>query len=69
MTEEVDTSPTLPQPEIKKIQGIGGTLLFYALMVDPMLLVVLGAIATAQAVQQPLDYCATEPNATVQYHA
>ena len=55
-----------------------GTLLFYALMVDPTLLVALGAIATAQAkgtkatakaVQQLLDYCATEPNATVQYHA
>ena len=28
MTEEVDTSPTFPQPEIKRIQGIVGTLLF-----------------------------------------
>eukprot|EP00957_Ditylum_brightwellii_P023487 1772114-Ditylum_brightwellii.AAC.1 len=25
MTEEVDTSPTLQQPEIKRIQGIVGT--------------------------------------------
>eukprot|EP00957_Ditylum_brightwellii_P032843 2489967-Ditylum_brightwellii.AAC.1 len=66
MTEEVDTSPTLPQPEIKGIQGIVETLLFYALMIDPTLLVALGAIATAQAkgteatekaVQQLLDYC------------
>ena len=78
MTEEVDTSPILQQPEIKRIQGIVGTLLFYALMVDPTLLVALGAIATAQAkgtkatakaVQQLLDYCATQPNATLQYHA
>jgi hypothetical protein len=40
-----DTTATLPQPEITKIQQIIGTLLYYAIALDPTMLVVLGTIA------------------------
>eukprot|EP00957_Ditylum_brightwellii_P090090 6861053-Ditylum_brightwellii.AAC.1 len=60
--------------EIKRIQDIVGTLLYYTQAVDPMFAVVLSTIASQQATatkqmeavcHQLLDYVATHPNAAV----
>jgi hypothetical protein len=73
-----DTTVTLPQPEITKIQQIIGTLLYYAIAVDPTMLAALGTIAanqskatatTAHAAVKLLNYAATHPDATIRYHA
>ena len=73
-----DTATPLHQDEIKRIQQITGTLLYYARAVDATLLVALGTIAaqqargtttTAKAITQLLDYCHTHPDATIRYRA
>ena len=65
-----DTSPPLNAAGIKRIQGIVGSLLYYARAVDNKLLVALSAISsqqakatenTARAANQLLDYVATYP--------
>ncbi len=65
-----DTSPPLNTAGIKRIQGIVGSLLYYARAVDNTLLVALSAISsqqakatenTARAANQLLDYVATYP--------
>jgi hypothetical protein len=75
---ENDTTATLPQPKITKIQQIIGTLLYYAIAVDPTMLVALGTIAanqstatatTSHAVVKLLNYAATHPDAAIRYHA
>ncbi len=75
---EVDTTQPLTPKDIKRVQDIVGTLLYYARAVDPTLLVQLSAIATCQnngarAVADPchqlLDYDATHPNAGIWYKA
>jgi hypothetical protein len=62
----------------KYIQAITGTLLYYSRAVDPTMLVALNAIATQQAspmqitmerVKQLLDYCASQEEAVLTYHA
>ncbi len=77
-TEPEDNTDTLPPEGINRIQKITGTLLYYARAVDPTMLVALGTIAaqqskateaTATAIVQLLDYCATHPNATIRYRA
>jgi len=78
LTAPPDTSAPLAQPEIKRLQEIVGSLLYYARAVDSTMLVALGSLAsaqtkgtqaTAQATTQLLNYCATHPDATVRYHA
>ena len=73
-----DTSPPLDTAGIKRIQGIIGSLLYYARAVDNKLLATLSAISsqqakatenTAKAVSQLLDYVATYPNDGVTYRA
>jgi hypothetical protein len=73
-----DTSPPLTAAGIKRIQGIVGSLLYYARAVDNKLLVALSAISsqqakatenTAQAANQLLDYVATYPSDGVTYRA
>jgi hypothetical protein len=73
-----DDSPILPPHEITKIQKIVGTLLYYAVSVDPTLLVALGSIFSTQAKATQLthdecvwvlDYVASNPNAVIRYHA
>ena len=73
-----DTSPPLDDAGIKRIQGIVGSLLYYARAVDNKLLVALSTIsaqqakatqATADAVHQLLDYVATYPNDGITYKA
>ena len=70
MTEEPDITEMLAPDDIKKIQGIVGTLLLPARVIDSTILISLGAIAQAQmtatrntmkAVKQLLDYFATYP--------
>ncbi len=75
---EVDTTQPLTLKEIKCIQDIVGTFLYYVQAVDPTLLAALSAIAAHQsngtravtdACHQLLDYVATHPNASIQYKA
>eukprot|EP00804_Cyclotella_cryptica_P028768 CCRYP_018720-RA/>CCRYP_018720-RA protein AED:0.37 eAED:0.37 QI:0/0/0/1/0/0.25/4/0/1148 len=73
-----DTSPPIDAAGIKRIQGIVGSLLYYARAVDNKLLVALSTISsqqtaatqnTAAAVHQLLDYVATYPNDGITYRA
>jgi hypothetical protein len=75
---EVNTTQPLTPKEIKRIQDIVGTLLYYGQAIDPTLLATLSAIAAHQsngtqavvdACHQLLDYAATHPNAGVWYKA
>jgi hypothetical protein len=75
---EVDSSPSLGKEETKYIQAVMGTLLYYARAVDSTILTALSAIAIEQAkpteqtrakVKQLLDYCATQEEAVLTYHA
>lgn len=74
----IDTSPPLTTAQVKYVQKVVGTLLYYSRAVDPTLAAALSSIATAQtrgteatlkAVHQLLDYVATYPNATIKYLA
>jgi hypothetical protein len=76
LTTPKDTTTTLSTAEIKCIQQITGTLLYYARAVDATLLVALGTIAaqqargtatTARAINHKLDYCHTHPDAVICY--
>jgi hypothetical protein len=75
---ESDSSPLLDAKGIKRIQGIIGSLLYYARAVDNKLLATLSTISSQQAcatentnkaVNQLLDYVATYPNDGVTYRA
>ena len=75
---DTDASNKLPQEQITRIQQVVGTLLYYAIAVDPTMRVALSTIATAQAqatentadaVVQLLNYAATHPDATIRYNA
>ena len=74
---EEDNSPPLTTDQIKRVQKIVGTLLYYGRAVDSTLLTALSAIAArqsngtqaiAEACHQLLDYVATHPNAGIRYH-
>ena len=74
---EEDTSPLLTPDQIKRVQKIVGTLLYYERTVDSTLLTALSAIAARQsngtqavsdACHQLLDYVATHPDAGIRYH-
>ena len=78
LTDPIDTSARLPTHEIKKLQQIIGTFLFYSRAVDPTLLTALSELSSAQATatdatkcacQQFLDYCASHPDGSIHYHA
>ena len=73
-----DTSQPLPPDDVKRLQKVVGTLLYYARAVDPTMLVALNGLASAQtkatsttadALVHLLNYCTTYPDATIQYHA
>ena len=75
---ENDTSPLLDAAGVKRIQGIVGSLLYYARAVDNKLLAALSAISarqakatvnTEKAINQLLDYVATYPNDGITYRA
>ena len=74
LTTPADMSAPLDKAGITRLQEVIGTLLFYARAVDCTMLVALGTLAsaqskgteaTAQAVTQLLNYCATHPEATI----
>jgi hypothetical protein len=71
-----DDSPKLSANEIKEIQRIVGSILYYARAVDSTVLMALSSIAskktkgttsTTAKVKQLLDYLATHPDATVRF--
>ena len=76
---EVETPSTpLDKEGQKYVQAVTGTLLYYSRAVDSTMLVALNAIATQQAsptfttkerVKQLLDYCASQEEAVLTYHA
>jgi hypothetical protein len=66
------------QGGVKRVQKVVGKLLFYGRAVDNTLHVALGSLASQQNeptertmadLRQLLDYCASNPNAVVRYHA
>ena len=68
----------LPKSDIKHIQSIAGSFLYFARAMDYTMLVSLNDIGTTQAkptewtkaqCQQLMDYAATHPNPTVRYYA
>jgi hypothetical protein len=70
----VDISPKLSPEEIKEIQGVIGSILYYAQAVDITVLMALSSIAikqskgmtnTMEKAKQLLDYPATYPDATI----
>jgi len=74
----VDISPRLSDEEIKEIQRIVGSILYYARAVDIMVLIALSSIASEQTrgttnmmakAKQLLDYLATHPDATIRFRA
>ena len=76
--EDPDTSRPLGIEEIKRLQQIVGTFLFYGRAVDPTTLVALSTIASQQAnatentmaaATKFMNYMATNPNATTRYQA
>jgi len=72
----VDISPKLSPEEIKEIQRVVGSILYYARAVDITVLMALSSIAIEQTkgttstmgkAKQLLDYLATHPDATIRY--
>jgi hypothetical protein len=75
---DADTSAPYDSDDIKRIQGIFGSLLYYARAVDNKLLATLSTISsqqatatenTAKTVNQLLDYVATYPSDGITYRA
>jgi hypothetical protein len=69
-----DLAPPATKADITRAQAIVGTLLYNARAVDPTLLVALSTLAsqlstatttTIKAVAHILDYCSTQPEATI----
>jgi hypothetical protein len=78
LTAPPDTTEPLSPAAKTRLQEVIGTLLYYARAIDSTMLVALGTLASAQsqgtkatalAITQLLNYCATHPDATVRYHA
>jgi hypothetical protein len=73
-----DETPPLTAKQCLTIQKVTGSVLYYAIAVDPTILMPLNDISTEQtkatektqaATNQLLDYLATHPDATIRYHA
>jgi hypothetical protein len=73
-----DESPLLDVRDIKRVQEVLGTFLFYGRAVDLTMVTSIGSIATEQAsateltmkaITQLLNYAACNPDATLRYHA
>jgi hypothetical protein len=74
----VDASPLLPESEITAIQRRVGTILYYAVTVDPLMLTALGTISSPQSKATKLtkaeclwlmDYAACNPFSIIRYTA
>jgi hypothetical protein len=75
---DADNSPPLDSTQLKRLQEVVGTFLYYARAIDSTMLVALGSLASQQnngteattiAITQLLNYAATHPNATLRFHA
>ena len=75
---DADESDPLPSVDLKTLQQILGTLLYYARAIDNTMLVAISTLASVQAhgTQATMDaaihllnYCATHRNATIQFRA
>jgi hypothetical protein len=73
-----DETPPLTAKQCLNIQKVAGSVLYYAIAVDPTILMPINDIATEQtkatektqaATNQLLDYLATHPDANIRYHA
>ena len=71
-----NNSPLLPQKGVTLVQQIVGSLLYYAVAVNPTIIVALGSIASQQANATKktydeclwiLNYAASNPEATIRY--
>jgi hypothetical protein len=76
--ENKTTSPALSTKDVNKLQQITGTLLYYARAVDPTLMMTINVLAsqqskatadTADKVIKLLNYCNTNPEKKIRYHA
>jgi hypothetical protein len=76
VNEEI-TSPALSDKDVKKLQQLTGTLLYYAQAVDPTLIMPINFLAseqsnatevTADKVIKFLNYCNTHPETKIRYH-
>ena len=54
--------------EIKQVQKIVRSILYYARAVDMTVLMALSTIVSEEKAYQVLDYLVTHPNAVVQFH-
>lgn len=77
LTEPPDLSPPLVPGEIKTIQQIVGSLLYYGRAIDSTILMAISDISAAQAkgteatknaTLQLLDYCASNPDAKLRFY-
>ncbi len=75
---KLDTSSLLSKEDIKQVQQVIGSILYYARAIDLTVLMALSTIAskqskgteqTMQKCKQLLDHLATHPDAMVQFHA
>ena len=75
---EPDTSSPLTKYQIKHVQDIIGTLLYYGRAVNPTIVTALSEIASCHSkgieallniYHQLLDYVTTHPNSAIRYHA
>jgi hypothetical protein len=74
---EATPSPALSDKDVKKLQQLTGTLLYYAKAVDPTLIIPINVLAseqsnatevTAYKVIKLLNYCNTHPETKIHYH-
>ena len=78
LTDPINRSAPLLLLEVKCLQQIIGTFLFYGRAIDPTILMALSELSSNQATateatqrtcHQFLDYCASHPNGSIRYHA
>jgi hypothetical protein len=71
-------SPALSNKDVNKLQQLTATLLYYARVVDPTLIIPINVLAseqsnateiTADKVIKLLNYCNTHPDTKIRYHA
>jgi hypothetical protein len=76
--EDETTSPALSDKDVNKLQQLTGTLLYYARVFDPTLIMPINVLAseqskatavTADKVIKLINYCNTHPEIKIRYHA
>jgi hypothetical protein len=76
--EDKTTSPALSDKDVNKLQQLMGTLLYYTRAVNPTLIMPINVLTseqsratsvTADKVIKLLNYCNTDPETKIRYHA